>query len=91
MTRNKGSKRSTGSRKASSPKQWEWDGTEPSNEAPVVESPDILDGDLLDEDRFEESRNLVANITTESPYDLFETINWCFLYLAGTNSKPNAI
>ena len=27
----------------------EWDGTEPSNDAPVVESPDIL-GDLLDED-----------------------------------------
>ena len=27
----------------------EWDGSEPSNDAPVVESPDIL-GDLLDED-----------------------------------------
>ena len=27
----------------------EWDGTEPSNDAPVVESPDIL-GDLLEED-----------------------------------------
>jgi uncharacterized protein YfaP (DUF2135 family) len=27
----------------------EWDGTEPSNDAPVVETPDIL-GDLLDED-----------------------------------------
>ena len=27
----------------------EWDGTEPSDDGPVVETPDIL-GDLLDED-----------------------------------------